>query len=102
MHPLYPHSLNSVYQYLPPFNLYQPIGLLVMTTSFLLQDEKFDSRGGSPAWHKWGSEGEKGLGYRDIGSILSAPCAQRACRIITAEVLTAWSWDQQQCHLETC
>ena len=108
MHPLYLHSLNSVYQNLPSFNLHPPIVILAMTVaggggrhSFLLWDEKLPVPCLPLSGVSGVGEGEEGLAYGDIENILSAPCTQRACRIITAKVLTAWSWDQQE-HLETC
>ena len=56
MCPLYTHCLNSIHQSHYPFNLYPLVLTLTVTVcpqSSLPQDEKFCSRGWSPAWQKW-------------------------------------------------
>lgn len=40
-----------------------------------------------------------GASQQGCWETLCAHFALRSCRIVTAEVLKVWSWDQQQCHL---
>lgn len=108
MHLLYTHCLNSVHQNLFPFSPYPLILIVAMAAcpkSFPLRDEKFCSRGWSLAWQSGVSsvgEGGEMLACRDAGSTLGASFALKSCRIITTEVLKAWSEDQQEYYLEIC
>lgn len=86
MHPLYQHSLNSVYQNLPLIVIPWPGGAHLPFSRMRSSAAEAGPLHGISGVS--GVGGEEGLASRDAGSILSAPCAPRACRTGTAKVLT--------------